>query len=89
MSSFEIEVECNQELKFEVGSRRECHNYTIAQDEMCELEENTTLVELRLGLSSTTGLNINSSLSNATVVIDDQMEPECCEAVLCIKNHFF
>ena len=78
MSSFQFEVECNQELKLEVGSRRECHNYRIAQDNMCELEENTTLVELRLGLSSTTGLNINS---NATVVIDDQMEPECCEAV--------
>ena len=56
-----------------------CHNYTILTDNVCELMENTTQFEVRLSVTSTDRLDINSSLSRATVSIDDSREPECCK----------
>lgn len=62
-----------------MGDTQKCHSYNITNDMKCELGDETTQFKVRLSLSSTDGLEIDSSLSVATVTIDDRGEPECCE----------
>ena len=85
ISSTQYTLECNRVLHFEVGQPKVCHNYTIKNDEACELGANATQFKLRLSLSSTDRLRINSSLSETMVTIDDSQEPECCK----IADSFF
>ena len=77
--SKQYSLECNKELQFKKGTPEICHDYTILTDNVCELMENTTQFEVRLSVTSTDRLDINSSLSRATVSIDDSREPECCK----------
>ena len=79
ISSTQYTLECNRVLHFEIGQAEVCHNYSITNDEMCEL---ATQFKLRLSLSSTDNLRINSSLSETMVTIDDSQEPECCKIAL-------
>ena len=79
ISSIQYTLECNRVLHFEVGQSEVCHSYTITNDETCELGVNATQFKLRLSLSSTDRLRINSSLSETMVTIDDSQEPECCK----------
>ena len=79
ISSTQYTLECNRILHFEIGQAEVCHNYSITNDEMCEL---ATRFKLRLSLSSTDNLRINSSLSETMVTIDDSQEPECCKIAL-------
>ena len=82
ISSTQYTLECNRVLQFEVGQTQVCHNYSITNDEMCELGANATQFKLQLSLSSTDKLRINSSLSETMVTIDDSQEPECCKIAL-------
>ena len=82
ISSTQYTPECNRVLHFEVGQAEVCHNYTITNDETCELGANATQFKLQLSLSLTDRLGINSSLSETMVTIDDSQEPECCKIAL-------
>ena len=82
ISSTQYTLECNRVLQFEIGQAGVCHNYSITNDEMCELGANATQFKLQLSLSSTDKLRINSSLSETMVTIDDSQEPECCKIAL-------
>ena len=82
ISSTQYTPECNRVLQFEVGQSEVCHNYSIANDEKCELGANATQFKLHLSLSSTDKLHINPSLSETMVTIDDSQEPECCKRAL-------
>ena len=82
ISSTQYTPECNRVLHFEVGQAEVCHNYSITNDEMCELGANATQFKLQLTLSSTDNLRINSSLSETMLTIDDSQEPECYKIVL-------
>ena len=77
--STQYTLESIKVLRFEDGTPEECHNYTITPDDVCELMKNTTEFGVRLSLSSTDQLRINSSLGSATVAIEDSQEPECRE----------
>ena len=79
ISSAQYTLECNRVLHFEVGQSEVCHNYTITNDDTCELGANATQFKLHLSLSSTDKLRINSSLSETVVTVDDSQEPECCK----------
>ena len=72
-------LQCNQKLQFEKGVPVACHDYQIRPDEVCELMENTIEFEVRLSVTSTDRLRINSSQSRARVLIDDSRELECCK----------
>ena len=78
-STIQYTLECNRVLHFEIGQAEVCHNYSITNDETCELGANATQFKLRLSLSSTDRLGIKSSLSETMVTIDDSEEPECCK----------
>ena len=82
ISSTQYTLEYNRVLHFEVGQAKMCHNYSITNNEMCELGANATQFKLQLSLSSTDKLRINSSLSETMVTIDDSQEPECCKIAL-------
>ena len=82
ISSIQYTPECNRVLRFQVGQADVCHNYSITNDDMCELGANATQFKLQLSLSSTDRLGINSSLSQTMVTIDDSQEPECCKIAL-------
>ena len=82
ISSTQYTLECNRVLHFEVGQADVCHNYSITNDDTCELGANATQFKLQLSLSSTDRLHINSSLSETMVTIDDSQEPECCKIAL-------
>ena len=69
----------NRVLHFEVGQAKVCHNYSITNDETCELGANATQFKLHFSLSSTDKLRINSSLSETVFTIDDSQKPECCK----------
>ena len=75
ISSTQYTLECNRVLHFEVGQAGVCHNYSITNDEMCELGANATQFKLQLSLSSTDRLRIKSSLSETMVTTDDSQEP--------------
>ena len=65
-----------------MGDNQQCHNYTIKQDEDCELPGNPdSLFKLRLALITTDddALHISSHSEVTTVFIDDTAEPECCK----------
>ena len=82
-SSEQYTLECKRNLYFAVGQSEECYNYNITDDQNCELHERTTHFKLRLSLSSTTNLRIDSFSSEAIVTIDDSNEPECCKCFCC------
>ena len=68
---------------FSVGDQRKCHNYSINQDDTCELGEMETIFKLSLTLVATdSGIELNTSRAVTTVVIDDSDEPECCKSVV-------
>ena len=67
---------CNVRLDFERGDRRRCYtNYTIRDDSICEPTE-FFMVEV-IVTTNDRFINVNSSLSETTVSIDDTAEPEC------------
>lgn len=67
----------NEVLSFATNDKEICHNYTIEQDEDCELGEDEISLKFRLSLSSFIGLTIDEMKSEATVIIDDSREPKC------------
>ena len=77
-STTQYTLECDRQLNFSIGDPFHCHNYSIADDEVCELYDNTTQFGLRLSLFNN-GIQIQDNLSVARVVIDDSEEPECCK----------
>ena len=79
MSNNQYTLECNRQLEFNKGTKVVSHNYTIKQDNECELRENPTHFILRLSLSLTMGINIDPQFSTARIIIDDSNETECCE----------
>ena len=70
----------NEILDFEVTDTRKCHNYSIPDDSVCELNR-TAKVHLSL-ISTDVMVLISANLAVATVFIDDSREPECCEFTL-------
>ena len=68
-------------MDFTVGDERKCHNYTINDDNICELGAMETIFKIRLALIETDdpGLEVNLSRAVTTVSIDDRREPECCK----------
>ena len=66
-------------MTFSIGESMHCHNYSIADDEVCELNENKTQFGLCLSLFNN-GIQIQDNLSVARVVIDDSEKPECCKS---------
>ena len=73
------QVECNTKFEFERGDSVKCHDCSIVQDNVCNMEENTTSLELILTVASTDTLGVSSSRSSTTIIVDDSREPECCE----------
>ena len=78
-STTQYTLECDRQLNFSIGDSIHCHNYSIADDDDCELNENETQFRLRLSLFNN-GIQIQRNLSVARVVIDDSEEPECCKS---------
>ena len=62
-------------FEFQRGTSVKCHDCIIAQDEVCNVNENAVSFELILSLPS----SVNSLRSQATITVDDSREPECCE----------
>ncbi|CAI8006271.1 hypothetical protein GBAR_LOCUS4624, partial [Geodia barretti] len=71
------QVECNTKFEFERGDSVKCHDCSIVQDNVCNMEENTTSLELILTVASTDTLGVSSSRSSTTIIVDDSREPEC------------
>ena len=73
-----------------MGSHSRFFNYTIIDDDVCELDENASYFEIRLSILSTAdnGLILNSNLSVAGVTIDDSTDEECCECPGMLKCFF-
>ena len=87
MSGFETSNDqytlvCNVRLSFSVdGKNIMCYNYSITDDEDCELGEMVeTVFKVRLALL-TFDIGLHSGYDTATIVIDDRDEPECCKLV--------
>ena len=60
------------------GETRMCYNYSIEDDQVCELEDLTTIFQVQMGLlTSDSGIHIGERV--ATIIIEDTDEPECCE----------
>ena len=61
----------------------ECHNYSIKNDDTCELGKLQQHFQVRLALvtSGKISRRIDSERSVATIVIDDTSEMECCKSV--------
>ena len=75
---------CIQELEFKQRIPVVCHQYTIKQDDECEVEEQPTHFVLLLGLTSTDRLRLDPSSSSLRITIDDSREPECCKMFVAI-----
>ena len=73
------QVECSTKFEFERGDSVKCHDCSIVQDNVCNMEENTISLELILTVASTDTLGVSSSRSSTTIIVDDSREPECCE----------
>ena len=73
------QVECKKNFEFEQGDSVKCHNCSIVQDNVCNMEENTISLELILTVASTDTLGVSSSRSSTRIIVDDSREPECCE----------
>ena len=81
--------DCYKVLEFSAGELWKCHNYSIRDDQQCELEALETQFKVRFSLlaSNNTKLRVDLALSTATIVIDDSKEPECCELPLLRLEH--
>ena len=73
-------LECNVKLSFNITDEMKCHNYSIYNDNECELDQKE-FFSIRLALVSTNGqsIHIHPDRGVANVTIDDSGEPECCE----------
>ena len=66
---------------------RMCYNYNITDDQVCELEDLTTIFQVQMGLlTSDSGIHIDPLQRVANITIDDTDELECCE---CRILHYF
>lgn len=71
--------DCSKILEFSAADSWLCHNYSIRDDEQCEIGDLETHFKVRLTFSSNdTKVAVDPSRSIATIVIDDRAEPECC-----------
>ena len=71
---------CNARLNFTAGGPTElCYNYSITDDSVCELGPLQTFFKVELAISDN-GVVIDQNAQLATIIIDDNNEPECCKA---------
>ena len=80
-AEFETEDTSYEILDFEVTDTIKCHNFTIPDDKVCELNRTENIFHIRLTVipSDFIIMRVPSNLSVATVFIDDSREPECRE----------
>ena len=78
-AAFETENTSYEILDFEVTDTIKCHNFTIPDDKVCELNRTDNIFHIRLTAipSDFIIVRVPSNLSVATVFIDDSREPEC------------
>ncbi|CAI8054130.1 Putative insulin-like peptide receptor [Geodia barretti] len=71
--------DCYKTIEFVIGASVECHNYSIKDDNMCELGIPQQGFQIRLAIIATGKIPIRIDLkrSLATIVIDDTSEMEC------------
>ena len=87
-------MECNVRLKFNSSVQSLSHTYDIIQDETCDFQfgrgrqegVNQFKVDLVLVSSTNPLVGIDFYNAEAAVFIDDSMEEECSELLLC-KGH--
>ena len=82
--------DCYKILEFSTSDSRKCHNYSITDDNVCELNTKRSLFTVALSIISTMGTQVQlySNLLNTTIFIDDSEEPECCKCTcLCCMHH--
>ena len=74
--------DCYKILDFSTNDVKKCHNYSIANDDICE--QNLKIFSVGLSIIASVGARVqqNSNLSTATIFIDDSREPECCKYLL-------
>ena len=84
--------DCYKTIEFVIGASVECHNYSIKDDNMCELGIPQQGFQIRLAIIATgkRAIRIDLKRSLATIVIDDTSEMECCklELVLYLLSAF-
>ena len=75
--------DCYKTIEFTTDTARECHNYSIKNDDTCELGKRQQQFQVRLAIVATgkIPLRIDSERFLATIVIDDTSEMECCKSV--------
>lgn len=78
-SNEEYQLECNRELSFLVGDHSVCYNYTIIDDDECELQDDDdSYFEVSLSvISPIKKLTLDFNYSSAGVTIDDSNDKEC------------
>ena len=75
-------LECSVKLHFDIDDKCHCYNYTIFDDDACEVQS-SEIFKLRLALITTNDshLQIHDDFSIASAWIDDTNEPECCKFI--------
>ena len=75
--------DCYKTIEFTTDTARECHNYSIKNDDTCELGKRQQQFQVRLAIVAIgkIPLRIDSEHFLATIVIDDTSEMECCKSV--------
>ena len=73
--------DCYKLLTFSPGELQQCQNYSIVNDQNCQLERQ---FEIRFSLlsSNDTNIHLDPSSSTTTIVIDDRRDEECCKLSL-------
>ena len=70
--------DCYKLLTFSPGQLQQCHNYSIVNDQNCQLEKQFK-ISLSLLSSNDTKIRLDPSSSTTTIVIDDRRDEECCK----------
>ena len=73
--------DCYITIEFATGTPMECHNYSIKNDDVCEIGMFQQQFQIRLAVISTgrIPLRIDSERFLTTIIIDDSSEMECCK----------
>ena len=70
--------DCYKLLQFSPGQLQQCHNYSIVNDQNCQLEKQFK-ISLSLLSSNDTKIRLDPRSSTTTIVIDDRRDKECCK----------
>ena len=63
---------------------QQCHNYSIKNDQNCQLEKQFK-ISLSLLTSNDTKIHLDPRSSTTTIVIDDRRDEECCKLTIWMK----